>query len=273
MFGGVGLGSGTAPLAIGAIVSLYGWQTAFYVSAVVGLVICVIWYRLGRDTPAEHPKVTQEELAHIKAGLPVKMEGHMPPVPWKKIFTSRDMWCVTLAYVAFGYVAFLFHTWFFPYVKGGLHFDMKKSIFLSVLPFIAMTLCCLWGGVVSDWLAKKYGQYVGRSLFGAFTLFLTCALMLVGGKATDLPMSRSRSWTLCRRRPVFPGQATCWAVGADFGGPYSGIVSGLLNMGGQIAGAVTASATPWFAKEYGWSTRPFMSPRASPLSPPFPGSS
>ncbi len=252
VFGGVGLGSGTAPLAIGAIVSLYGWQMAFYVSAVIGLLICGIWYWVGRDTPAEHPAVSPEELAHIKAGLPVKMEGPMPPVPWKKIFTSRDMWCVTLAYVAFGYVAFLFHTWFFPYVKGGLHFDMKKSIFLSVLPFIAMTLCCLWGGVVSDWLVKKYGQYIGRSVFGAFTLFLTCILMLVGGKATD-PYVAIAILT-CAAGALYFGQATYWAVGADFGGPYSGIVSGLLNMGGQIAGAVTASATPWFAREYGWST-------------------
>jgi MFS transporter, ACS family, glucarate transporter len=252
VFGGVGLGSGTAPLAIGAIVLNYGWHMAFYVSAVIGLVMCVVWYRMARNTPAEHPRVTPAELAHIKAGLPVRMEGAMPPVPWKKIFTSADMWFVTLAYVAFGYVAFLFHTWFFPYVKGGLHFDMKSSIFLSVLPFVAMTVCCLAGGAASDWVVKRSGQYIGRSIFGACTLFATCALMLIGGTVTD-PYVAIGVLT-CAAGALYFGQATYWAVGADFGGPYSGIVSGLINMGGQIAGAVTASATPWFAREYGWST-------------------
>ena len=76
--------------------------------------------------------------------------------------------------------------------------------------------------------------------------------MLMGGRATD-PYVAIAILT-CAAGALYFGQATYWAVGADFGGPYSGIVSGLLNMGGQIAGAVTASATPWFAKEYGWST-------------------
>jgi len=58
VFGGVGLGSGAAPFAIGGIVVMYGWHMAFYVSAVIGLVVCGIWYWAGRDTPAEHPSVT-----------------------------------------------------------------------------------------------------------------------------------------------------------------------------------------------------------------------
>ena len=252
VFGGVGLGSGLAPPLVAAIIYGYGWQAAFYFSAVIGLVICAVWYWAGRDTPAEHPLVKPEELAHIKAGLPVKTEGHMPPVPWAKIFTSRDVWMVTIAYVAFGYVAFIFHTWFFPYVKDGLGLDMKKSALLSMLPFIAMTSCCLLGGVISDWLVKTRGQYVGRSLFGAFTLFLTCALLLLGGNAHDPYVAIMI--LACAAGSLYLGQATYWAVGADFGGPYSGIVSGLLNMGGQIAGAITASATPWFAVTYGWST-------------------
>jgi ACS family glucarate transporter-like MFS transporter len=252
VFGGVGLGSGLAPPLVAAIIYAYGWQAAFYFSAVIGLVICAVWWWAGRDTPAEHPSVTPEELAHINAGLPVKIEGAMPPVPWAKIFTSRDVWMVTIAYIAFGYVAFIFHTWFFPYVKDGLGLDMKKSALLSMLPFIAMTSCCLLGGVFSDWLVKHKGQYVGRSLYGAFTLFLTAALLLLGGNAHDPYVAIVI--LACAAGALYLGQATYWAVGADFGGPYSGIVSGLLNMGGQIAGAITASATPWFAVTYGWST-------------------
>ena len=250
VFGGVGLGSGTAPPLIGLIIVAFGWHAAFYFSAVVGLVICGVWYLAARDAPAEHPKVTAAELAHIRAGMPVKMEGAMPPVPWGKIFSSRDVWMVTIAYVAFGYVAFIFHTWFFPYVKNGLGLDMKQSVLLTAIPFIAMTTCCLAGGVVSDWLVKKKGQYIGRSVFGAFTLFLTCGLLLVGGNAHNPYVAIAI--LACAAGALYFGQATYWAVGADFGGHYSGIVSGLINMGGQIAGTITASATPWFAQEYGW---------------------
>jgi len=185
VFGGVGFGSGTAPPLVAAIIAFYGWHEVFYISAAIGLVIAAIWYKLARDTPAEHPSVTAEEKAHILAGMPVKVEGVMPPVPWRKIFTSRDVWGVTLAYVAFGYVAFIFHTWFFIYLKDGRGLDLKSSALLGTLPFIAMTSCCLLGGVISDWLVKHKGQYVGRSLFGAFTLFLSAIFLIIGSHATD----------------------------------------------------------------------------------------
>jgi ACS family glucarate transporter-like MFS transporter len=32
------------------------------------------------------------------------------------------------------------------------------------------------------------------------------------------------------------------------------VVSGMVSMGGQIAGAATASLTPFFASRYGWET-------------------
>jgi ACS family glucarate transporter-like MFS transporter len=250
VFGGVGFGSGTAPPLVAFIVYNWGWHSVFYVSAVIGLIIAYIWYRVARDTPAEHPSVTAEEKAHIAADMPLKVEGVMPPVPWVKIFTSLDVWGTTLAYIAFGYVAFIFHTWFFIYLKDGRGMDLKSSALFGMLPFIAMTSCCLLGGVISDWLVKHRGQYVGRSLFGAFTLFLAGIFLIIGSHAQDTTVA---VLVLAGGAgALYLGQATYWAVAADFGGPFTGVISGLVNMGGQIAGAATASLTPLFAEWYGW---------------------
>ena len=184
VFGGVGLGSGTAPPLVGAIIIFYGWHAVFYVSAVIGLVMAVVWYCMARDTPAEHP------VRH--GGGKGAHQGRACRSRWKapcrrcrgcKIFTSIDVWGTTLAYIAFGYVAFIFHTWFFIYLKDGRGLDLKSSALLGTLPFIAMTPCCLLGGVISDWLVKHWGQYVGRSLFGAFTLFLTGVFLIIGSHA------------------------------------------------------------------------------------------
>ena len=101
---------------------------------------------------------------------------------------------------------------------------------------------------MSDWLVKKHGQYIGRSLFRRLHPVSDLRPDAGGRQGDTIPMSPSLILALAAGA-LYLGQATYWAVGADFGGPYSGIVSGLLNMGGQIAGAVTASATPWFARE------------------------
>jgi len=115
-----------------------------------------------------------------------------------------------------------------------------------------MTTCCLLGGVISDWLVKHKGQYVGRSLYGAFTLFLSAIFLVIGSHATDTTVA---VLVLAGGAgALYLGQATYWAVAADFGGPYTGVISGLVNMGGQIAGAATASLTPLFASWYGWET-------------------
>lgn len=250
VFGGVGLGSGLAPPLVALIIYNYGWHEVFYFSAVIGLAMAAIWYWASRDNPGQHPKVTPQEVAYIKAGQPVKMDRAMPKVPWLRIFTSPDVLGCAISYVAFCYVAFIFHTWFFIYLKEGRGLDLKASALYGMLPFIAMTLGSVLGGLISDKLVKRWGQYVGRSLFGACMLFFTGIFLIIGSQAQDTTLAvlvLAGGAGIC-----YLGQATYWAVAADYGGPFTGIISGLINMAGQIAGAVTASLTPLLADWYGW---------------------
>jgi ACS family glucarate transporter-like MFS transporter len=250
VFGGVGFGAGFTPPIVTGIMLTYGWRAAFYFSAAIGLVVALVWYIAARDTPQEHAGVSAAELAHIKAGLPVPASGVMPPVPWGRIFTSRDVWMVVIAYFAFGYVAFIFLTWFFIYLADGRGLNLKSSAIYAMLPFIAMTTCCLAGGVISDWLVKRFSPYIGRSLFGAFTLGLAGIILIIGGHAEDAVVA---SLLLAAGAgAIYLGQAVYYAVAADLGGPYAGIVSGMVSMCGQIAGAITASLTPFLATRYGW---------------------
>lgn len=251
---GAQLGSGTAPPLVAFIIYNFGWHAVFYVSAVIGLVIAVFWYAAARDRPALHSRVTPQELAHIEAGLPVKMpvniEGKPPPIPWGHVFSSIDVWGTALAYVGFGYGATIFHTWFFIYLKDGRGFDLKSSAILGIAPFIATTVCCLIGGAVSDILVKRWGHYAGRSLFGAFTLLVGGVFLILGAHAQD-PVAAALLLA-GGAGGLYLGQAVYYAVAAEVGGPFTGVVSGIVSMGGQTAGATTASLTPFLATQYGW---------------------
>lgn len=250
VFGGVGFGAAVSQPLVAAIMLGYGWHAVFWFSAIIGLAVAAVWYWFARDTPRQHPRITAQELDLIEKGLPEKIEGPMPPVPWLRVFTSRDVWAVCIAYFAFGYVAFIFLNWFFIYLADGRGINLKESALLATLPFIAMTSCCLVGGWISDWLVKHKGQYLGRSVYGAVTLMLTAGFLVVGAQVENpllavLVLAGGAGM-------LYLGQATYWAVAADFGGPHTGVISGIVNMGGQIAGAITASATPWFATQFGW---------------------
>ena len=249
--GGAQFGSGVAPPLVAFIIYNFGWHAAFYVSAVLGLLIAVFWYSSARDIHrASMPASHRKNWRISGPGCRFRIEGPMPPVPWRRIFTSIDVWGTALAYVGFGYAATIFSTWFFIYLKDGRGFDLKSSALLGTLPFIATTTCCLFGGVLSDWLIKRQGQYVGRSVFGAFTLFLGGVILIIGSHAQN-PVAAA-VLLAGGAGGLYLGQAIYYAVAADLGGPYTGVISGMVSMCGQIAGAATATLTPFFATRYGW---------------------
>jgi len=250
IFAGVGAGSGMTPPLITAIILAQGWRASFYVCAIIGLVAGLIWYLVARDTPQRHPAVNAAELAHIEAGLPAVADRLRGPVPWRAILTSRNVWGLFLSYFAFGYVAWIFFSWFYIYLAEARHLDLKSSATYSMLPFLCMTLGCLAGGVINDRVASRYGLYWGRSGLAVVAFLLTGTFLVLGSMADD---ARLAVVILAGGAgAVYLSQSSFWSVTADIAGPHTGIVSGFMNMGCQIGGAVTSSLTPWIAAQFGW---------------------
>jgi ACS family glucarate transporter-like MFS transporter len=81
-------------------------------------------------------------------------------------------------------------------------------------------------------------------------LTLTAVLLLLGSSAHD---ARTAALVLAASVGcLYLAQSNFWAVSADIAGECTGVVSGIMNMGGQIGGACAASLTPWIAAHYGW---------------------
>ena len=68
-------------------------------------------------------------------------------MPWKRVVRSREVWAVTISYFCYGYVAWIFFSWFYRYLAKVRGLDLKASAFYSMLPFLAMLVCCLVGGM------------------------------------------------------------------------------------------------------------------------------
>jgi ACS family glucarate transporter-like MFS transporter len=256
IFAGVGAGTGLTPPLLTAIIINYGWRASFWFCAVLGLVAGAVWYFCARDKPEEHPGVSPGELALINAGLPARQTGPAPDVPWKKIFTSANTWFLTLAYFTFGYVAWIYLSWFYIYLVDVRGVDLKQSAILSTLPFIAMTVCCLGGGVINDRVSKAKSPYWGRCVTAAVGLF-GAALFLVLGSSAENAVAAA-TILACGAGALYLSQSSFWAVSADVGGPHAGVVSGVMNTGCQLAGALTASLTPWIAQSFGWTAAFFV---------------
>jgi ACS family glucarate transporter-like MFS transporter len=113
-----------------------------------------------------------------------------------------------------------------------------------------MTIGCLLGGVVSDWIATRSTLRLGRCLLPGIALVATAVLLVVGSRAQS-PAAAGVILAL-GAGVLYIAQSGFWAVTADIAGDYVGVVSGIMNMGGQIGGACTASLTPLIAAHFGW---------------------
>jgi MFS transporter, ACS family, glucarate transporter len=147
-------------------------------------------------------------------------------------------------------VAWMFFSWFYIYLAKVRGLNLKASAFYAMLPFIAMAVCCPLGGLLSDRLTKWRGKRIGRCGVAIFALALTAVFLTCG---SNVESARLASIVLAGGAgSLYLSQSSFWSVTADIGGGSSGSVSGFMNMGGQIGGAVTASLTPWIASRYGW---------------------
>jgi ACS family glucarate transporter-like MFS transporter len=260
IFAGVGAGSGLTPPLLSSIIANHGWRAAFWFSALVGFAAAAVWWLVARDRPEEHPAVTPEELSFIQRGLRRRGDGEVAAnevaangkIQWRAIFARRDLAALMISYFSFGYIAWVYFSWFFLYMAQVRGFDLKSSARYTMLPFLCMTVFCLAGGILSDFLVRRSGLRVGRCYLASAALVLTAAFLVVGSQAHS---PRLAAFVLAGGAgTLYLSQSSFWSASADIAGQSSGVFSSLVNMGGQLGGALTASLTPWIAEHFGWTT-------------------
>jgi ACS family glucarate transporter-like MFS transporter len=230
---------------------------SFWFSAVVGTLAGIVWFLIARDRPQEHPLISQGELRHIEEGIiashavpAVKILESKAAIPWKAMFKSKTLYALTLSYFSFGYVAWVFFAWFYIYLAEARSLDLKASAIYSMFPFLAMTVGSPLGGIANDWISRRFGLRSGRCGIGIVAL-ATAAVLLWFGPAVS--STKLASLILAGGAGIlYFAQSSYWSVTVDIAGSGSGIVSGVMNMGAQVGGAVTASLTPVIAMHYGW---------------------
>ena len=254
IFAGVGAGAGLTPLLITHLMVRYGWRSSFWVCSLIGFAAGAVWFVSARDTPEGHHGVSVSELGLIRAGLaqPAPKNAAQALMPWRYVVLSKAVWAVTISYFCYGYVAWIFFSWFYRYLAKVRGLDLKASAFYTMLPFLAMLICCLIGGAINDRLTRWRGPRIGRCGLAALAISVAGMFIAFGSQVQS---ARLASVVLAGGAgALYLSQSSFWSVTADIAGASSGSVSGFMNMGNQIGAALTATLTPWIAARFGWTT-------------------
>ncbi|MGA3236754.1 MAG: MFS transporter [Bryobacteraceae bacterium] len=250
IFAGTGFGAGVTPPLVTYLLVHYGWRSSFWVSSALGLAAGLVWYSIARDRPSQHPWVSEGELSPPEAykRKPAKTD-------WGAILRDRNLLAVTFSYFCYGYEAYIFFSWFFIYLNSARGLNLKQSSYYTVLPFLAMAVASPLGGWISDRMVRRFGKRAGRCYFAAAAIGFSAAFLALGTQAATPQLA---SVVLAGGAgALYLSQSCFWSMSADIGKTSAGAVSGVMNMGGQMGGAITASLTPALAGHFGWTT-PFL---------------
>ena len=255
IFAGVGAGAGLTPPLITYLMIHHGWRSSFWVCAVIGLIAGAIWYISARDNPGEHSGVSPAELAAIESRLTLTAPGkecaRNALSSWKDALRSDVVQSVTISYFCYGYVAWIFFSWFFTYVSTVRGLNLKASAYYSMLPFVAMLVGCLVGGLINDRVTKSRGLRMGRCGVAVAAIFLAGIFIACGAQVQS---ARMATVVLAGGAgALYLSQSSFWSVTTDIAGGSSGSISGVMNMGNQAGAALSTTLTPWVAERFGWS--------------------
>ncbi len=244
--GGIGLGSAITPPIAAWIMVNWGWQIVFYLSMFIGLVMGLLWWVLSRDRPEQHPWVRQTDRPSID-----RHQIDSPTaVPWKVLRHTPTIWWLVLSYSCLGYVAYLYLSWFYLYLVNVRGFGLLQGGLYASTPFLAMLISCPLGGWVTDKLAANYGIKAGRAIAGMTGMVLAGCAVAIGGFINS-PLVGIGSLSLGAGCLYFAVGAY-WASTTDLSKAHAGTLSGLMNTGANVGGAISPTLTPWIAAHWGW---------------------
>jgi sugar phosphate permease len=252
-------GAAIAPPVIVLIIATLGWRWAFYLCGLVGVVWAIAWYALYRNTPEEHTIVNTAEIEHIRGRdeqgrINTVVAKERVNVPWGNLLSSPNMWAIMAAYFCYVYSLYVFLAWLPSYLKDGRHFTADEARLMGSLPLWAMVIGNTVGGLTTDWLLHKTGNTRMARRAVAITGFVTCAIFtMFAGTVAD-----AHTAVYCLAGAGFFLECTIgpsWSVPMDTGGKYSGTVSGMMNMAGNIGGAISPIVFGQIAQRGDWVTQ------------------
>ena len=233
--GGIGVGAAiTPPLASWVMVN-YHWQTVFYLSALVGLVVALLWVLCSQD------RRTGSRAASAPAPV---------AVPWRQFSGSASLWWLVASYACLGYVAYIYMSWFYLYLVNVRGIDLLRGGWLAAGPFLAILVFCPLGGWTTDWLVPTLGLKRARLSIGMIGMVLAGGLIAVGAWVESqtlaiVCLSLGAGW-------LYFTVGAYWSVTTDLSKTHAGTLSGVMNTGANVGGVISPSLTPWLADHWGW---------------------
>ncbi|XP_072029826.1 sialin-like [Amphiura filiformis] len=215
---------------------LQGWPSVFYLSGALGFIWFIFWALLIHDTPAKHPRISQEEREYIEKSIGPRQMTSMR-VPIVSILTSVPVWGIIISFFCTAFGGYILLIDLPNYMKNVLKFDLSQSGFLSALPFVIMWLFYIIGSFIADFLRQNgyLSTVKTRKLFNSLgTLIAALSIAMVIYVGCNKYLAVMFFCISSIGSGLFQSGATVNHL--DIAPKYAGVIFGIANMAGNSTG-------------------------------------
>jgi ACS family glucarate transporter-like MFS transporter len=232
------IGGAVSPAAAAHLIAAVGWRWAFVVFSVPGIVWAIAFHRWFRDNPASHPAVNEAECQLIGEGNCRPGGVHHPPIPWRRVLTSRNILLLGGVIACSAFNTYLYFSWYPTYLQKARDVDATTAGWLASLVLGVSAIGCIIGGFLSDGLIRFTGnRRASRCGIGCSAMTLAVVLLIMG-QQTDDPVFAA-GWTALAMFALHSTLPNWWGAVTDVSGRHLGALFGLMNSIGGL-GAIAS---------------------------------
>ncbi|KAH6774139.1 phosphate transporter 4 [Perilla frutescens var. hirtella] len=240
---GMYFGAAAGMLVLPTLVRLKGPQSVFLVEAALGVMWSLLWFKYASDPPKG-----AESLLPIKGNQKAKLENGVhsmrtPKIPWKRIFFSLPVWAIVANNFTFHYALYVLMNWLPTYFELGLNRSLQEMGSSKMMPYLNMFVFSNIGGVMADHLITKRILSVTKTR----KVLNTLGFMVASFALMALPLFRTADGVVFCSSVALGllalGRAGFAVNHMDVAPRYAGIVMGVSNTAGTLAGIVGVDLT------------------------------
>ncbi|HAQ20309.1 MAG TPA: MFS transporter [Prolixibacteraceae bacterium] len=242
-FSGSRIGAAFAMPLVAWMIKEIGWRHTFLVFGAFGILVGILWYLLFRDKPENAKYIGSNELDYIKMNRQQSEPGPKEVLQFSTIIKSVTMWKTMVQYICSNFTFYFSLTWMYPYIQERFQLGLVEAGFYTSIPLVA--------GAVGNWLAGimvdavyRNGKWKLSRRLPAIIGFAFSAIGMIMVTQVSSPVLSVAFMALA----VFGADMTLspsWAFCIDIGKENAGVVSGTMNMAGNLGAFVTIIAFPY----------------------------
>ncbi|XP_042506108.1 ascorbate transporter, chloroplastic-like isoform X1 [Macadamia integrifolia] len=249
VYSGMYLGSVTGLAFSPILIHKFGWPSVFYTFGSLGSIWFALWLNKAHSSPKDDPDLSDDEKRLILGGSDLKEP--VSAIPWKLILSKAPVWALIISHFCHNWGTFILLTWMPTYYNQVLKFNLTESGLFCVLPWLTMAVFANIGGWIADTLVSK-----GLSITTVRKIMQSIGFLGPAFFLTQLSHVRTPALAVlcmaCSQGLDAFSQSGLYSNHQDIGPRYAGVLLGLSNTAGVLAGVFGTAATGYILQRGSW---------------------